>query len=460
MENNLTFSEYSETIINRFDQKDLKNGLISLCLQLPHFDLLEIYDYFFNPYSFSYLWHEKNNVSFIALDKCRFEKLIGSNKFIKAKDFNNRTFQDLINLDKHYHDAALPKIIYLFSFSDNSNDNNVFNQIPNMEAVLPKILLIKSEQNYWIRMNTEIENKSGLIKKLYDFWSFREKVINYKSKTILNKFNKIEMNSFYERFDLYQQNLKENISRAIKLTEEGKLEKIIISARLIFKIKEKFNLKIILEKLKDSHPNSCLYVWKRNNEDITFGASPEKLFSYHKKILILEAIAGTSKTDLNAILLLENEKNIREHSVVINYLLQSLDILEIRNFKKENLKIISFGEITHLYTKIVSEVERLCPFKVLELLHPSPAVCGYPKKEALNYIEIIESFKRGNYASPIGWVDTDYNTDFRVAIRGARYKNSQIEFTAGSGIVRGSVCEEEIEEIKLKFESLVKQVFV
>ena len=47
-----------------------------------------------------------------------------------------------------------------------------------------------------------------------------------------------------------------------------------------------------------------------------------------------------------------------------------------------------------------------------------------------------------------------------MAIRGARYIDQKLEFTAGSGIVKGSIVNNEIEEIKLKFESLVKQIFL
>ena len=51
----------------------------------------------------------------------------------------------------------------------------------------------------------------------------------------------------------------------------------------------------------------------------------------------------------------------------------------------------------------------------------------------------MNHFLRGNYASPIGWVDSEGNAEFRVAIRGARYIDQNLEFTAGSGLVKGSI---------------------
>ena len=78
----------------------------------------------------------------------------------------------------------------------------------------------------------------------------------------------------------------------------------------------------------------------------------------------------------------------------------------------------------------------------------------------MNWINTLESFSRGNYASPIGWVDSEGNSEFRVAIRGARYIDQNLEFTAGSGLVKGSISNKEIEEIQLKFESLNIPKFV
>ena len=87
-------------------------------------------------------------------------------------------------------------------------------------------------------------------------------------------------------------------------------------------------------------------------------------------------------------------------------------------------------------------------------------VKGIPQKIALQWIKTLEPFSRGNYASPIGWVDIEGNSDFRVAIRGARYINKEIQFTAGAGLVKDSNCLDEVEEIKLKFESIANQIFL
>jgi len=253
--------------------------------------------------------------------------------------------------------------------------------------------------------------------------------------------------------------LKKVVNRGIQLVEKGILEKIVLANRIKIKLKNKLDLVEILKRFKKNQPNTCRYVWKRNSKDILFGASPEKLFSFSKPNLTLEALAGTISTNSNYKKLLKSTKDLKEHNYVTQYLIKCLEVSKIKNFKKSDIKVNSFGEISHLQTLIFSKVENICPFELLKNLHPSPAVCGYPKNAALDWINTLESFPRGNYASPMGWVDSSGNASFLLAIRGARYIEENIEFTAGSGIVSGSVLEKEIDEIKLKFESIVKQIF-
>jgi len=73
-------------------------------------------------------------------------------------------------------------------------------------------------------------------------------------------------------------------------------------------------------------------------------------------------------------------------------LIKSLEVSKITNFKKSDIKVNSFGDISHLQTLIFSKAENICPFELLKNLHPSPAVCGYPKNVALDWINTLESF--------------------------------------------------------------------
>ena len=460
MKNNLNFSDFLKGVFSNFDKKGANTGLVSICIEIPCIDLFDVYEFFIDKYSFSSFWEEENKMSYIALEKCKYLNLEGPKKFQIAKEFNYQNFNNLTNLTDDSSTSALSKIIYFFSFSENLKKKYSLCDVPDLEVILPKILIIKNKNKCWLRINSHVEGKSSLRTLIEEFWSIRNQILYSKDQNSKDSFAYPPINYFTNTLELSNNNLKKLINKGIKLVDSGTLEKIVLASRIKIEFKNKLNLIQILKKLKNNQPNTCRYVWRRNSKDVIFGASPEKLFSLSKSNLILEAIAGTVSSDLNQESLLASSKDVKEHNYVINYLIECLKFLKINNFTKSDLKVTSFGDISHLQTLVYSKIDDICPFDLLEILHPSPAVCGSPKKEAMDWINTLESFSRGNYASPIGWVDSEGNSEFRVAIRGARYIDQNLEFTAGSGIVKGSIVNKEIEEIMLKFDSLVRQIFL
>ena len=460
MKNNLNFSDFLKGVFINFDKKGVDSGLVSICIEIPCIDLFDVYESFMDKYSFSSFWEEDNKMSYIALEKCKYLTLEGPKKFKLAKEFNSDNFKNLINLTDESDTSALSKIIYLFSFSENLKKKYSSSDVPGLEAILPKILIIKNKNNCWLRINSHVEGKSSLRTLIEELWSIRDQIIYPKNQKSKNSFDDPKMNNFINAFELSNHNLKQLINKGIQLVEKDILDKIVLASRIKIELKNKLNLIQILKKLKTNQPNTCRYLWRRNSKDIIFGASPEKLFSFSKPNLVLEAIAGTVSSDLNSNFLLESSKDVKEHNYVIRYLIECLEVLKVNNHTKSELKVVSFGDISHLQTLVYSKVNNICPFDLIRVLHPSPAVCGSPKREAMNWINTLESFSRGNYASPMGWVDSKGNSEFRVAIRGARYIDRNLEFTAGSGIVKGSISNNEVEEIKLKVKSLIKQIFL
>ena len=74
------------------------------------------------------------------------------------------------------------------------------------------------------------------------------------------------------------------------------------------------------------------------------------------------------------------------------------------------------------------------------------------------WLRTLEPFERGNYAAPIGWIDTSGDAELRVAIRCGHIRNSVLDLTAGAGLVRGSVVETELQEVGLKLSVLADQL--
>ena len=142
MDNKIDFLNFSNAILNKIEKTGLTNGIFSFCLELPYRDLIDIYSIFFEKYNFSMFWEENNKISFIALDKCKSIKLRGNNRFQLAKDFNDKTFKNIINLESKYKFSSLAKIFYFFSFKENSKKFKFKNDICITEGILPKFLIL------------------------------------------------------------------------------------------------------------------------------------------------------------------------------------------------------------------------------------------------------------------------------------------------------------------------------
>ena len=91
----------------------------------------------------------------------------------------------------------------------------------------------------------------------------------------------------------------------------------------------------------------------------------------------------------------------------------------------------------------------------MEQLHPTPAVGGYPRENALAEIEPLEPFCRGWYAGPIGWIGR-HGSEFAVAIRSGLVEKNKVSVFSGAGIVKGSTPEEEWAEIEQKISDFTK----
>ena len=93
--------------------------------------------------------------------------------------------------------------------------------------------------------------------------------------------------------------------------------------------------------------------------------------------------------------------------------------------------------------------------KLLDRLHPTPAVGGCPKQPALQFINDNEPYLRGWYAGTVGYLNAQ-KSDFSVAIRSALIADNKIELFAGAGIVTGSIATQEWQELDNKIRTILE----
>ena len=121
--------------------------------------------------------------------------------------------------------------------------------------------------------------------------------------------------------------------------------------------------------------------------------------------------------------------------------------------------ILKLNGIQHLYTPIHSQLNStITLLEAVDALHPTPAVSGHPLKRANELRLKYESFDRGWFTGPIGWLDISGAGEFRVALRSGLINKKGTTLFAGAGVVDGSDPERELIETDMKLKAMLDHV--
>lgn len=250
---------------------------------------------------------------------------------------------------------------------------------------------------------------------------------------------------------------KQSVRQATEEIKEEKAEKIVLAREVRLHFNQQANIASVIQKLSETQRTSYVFAFE-NEGDCFIGATPERLVKVEENILLSTCLAGTAprgKTveedrKIGKHLLMDH-KNRQEHEFVVNRikngLLKSCENIEI---PKEPV-LLTLENLQHLYTPVTGQLmEGYTIFNIIEELHPTPALGGTPTKESLAFIREHELLDRGWYGAPIGWVDSNHNGEFAVAIRSGLIQGDEASLFAGCGIVADSEPEMEYEETKIK----------
>ncbi len=239
-------------------------------------------------------------------------------------------------------------------------------------------------------------------------------------------------------------------------------QKVVLARKTEFGFHNRLDPWMILRQLKKVTPYSYHFCFQFADGTVFLGASPERLYKRQDRTIESHAIAGTRRRGRThredeqlRQELLTSDKDHREHAFVVEAIESVLsDICD--DFTKDNLNILSLESGHHLLTSFQGKLkENIHDWEILQALHPTPAVGGFPRKEALEIIKQLEPFSRGWYAAPVGYVSLE-ETEFVVAIRSALVKDNKLTVYAGAGIVEGSEPQSEWNEVENKIGNFLK----
>ncbi|MGI9118838.1 MAG: isochorismate synthase [Acidimicrobiales bacterium] len=252
------------------------------------------------------------------------------------------------------------------------------------------------------------------------------------------------------------------VIRAVAAIRTGKLVKVVLAREVVVEADATLAVADIVRRLANAAPGAMVYA-----VDGLVGASPELLVSRSGDVVRSHPMAGTTPRSgdpaadarLGASLL-ASAKDRAEHQITIDMVLDT--VLPFCSYvdSEPEPSIVAAGNVQHLASLVEGRLSSpsASVLALVAALHPTPAVCGWPRAEALDLIDELEGLDRGRYAGAVGWVDADGNGRFAVAIRGVELDGPRARLLAGNGIVADSDPATELAETRSKLQAVLSAV--
>ena len=242
------------------------------------------------------------------------------------------------------------------------------------------------------------------------------------------------------------------IQSAVVALKSGDMNKVVLSRTQDFSTKH-LNWLDVLRRLFRVDQNAFRYLLVHPKFGLWAGASPEVLIKSKGDHFSTMALAGTRWIEQTELPKWTN-KEYDEHNWVIREILHGLESAE--KIQCSDTYDHKAAGVYHLRTDISGKLTHA--ESVLELakkLHPTPAVCGFPKDSAFNFIRANEGYQRELYTGFVGLYDHQAQyAEFYVNLRCLYFSDDQFTLFAGGGITRESNPQKEWVETQRKMTTM------
>lgn len=254
----------------------------------------------------------------------------------------------------------------------------------------------------------------------------------------------------------------EIVQESIDAIRRGNMDKVVLARSVIVRADVAAAPFDLVARLRSTYPGCFAFGWQE--ADGTFiGATPELLVERREDRVRSQPLAGSAprgegEDEDRAIgeVLMASEKDRHEHAVVVDDIVARLDPITENLTAPSTPTLLKMSNVQHLASEVIGVLKpSRSVIEVAGALHPTPAVAGVPRDEALAFIGKAETIDRGWYSGGIGWVDGAGNGQIAVALRCALVRGDTARLYAGAGVVSGSHPETELEETRLKFRPLL-----
>ncbi|UJS27276.1 isochorismate synthase [Macrococcoides canis] len=351
--------------------------------------------------------------------------------------FHNQLADAQVHGDRKLH----LKLFGGFYFDEaESTDFDTFSR---SHFVIPKIQIIIEEGASWIIFTDAALDRERICSELMSLPSVD-----------------IQHNALIHSEDIELETFKTNATEAIQQMQQGAFDKVVLSRKRQLTMTSPIEVEALIDVASRNHELSYTMVMESGHKTF-ISKTPEQLVAVMDGVIYTNAIAGTmpkTVTDAKA-LLQSDEKNLHEHHIVVQSIEQDLAPFSQNIIMKDDPEILENQFLYHLYTPIKAKLNNGSTLRVTRALHPTPALGGYPKSEAMAFLE-SSGEHRGLYGAPVGYIDAQGDGEFIVAIRSMVIEENRALLFAGCGIVEDSEVESEVYETEIKFKPMLQMLGV
>lgn len=256
------------------------------------------------------------------------------------------------------------------------------------------------------------------------------------------------------------------VSRGVAHIREGELTKLVLARDVVAELGSPVATAQVLRELAVRYSDCWTY-----SVDGLIGSTPEMLIKVENQTARARVLAGTldrstepaGETGYAERMLAGSEKQQHEHEIAIDSLTRQLEPFTRTMTSHSEPFVLELPNVWHLASDVSAELavdgagNVPSSLALVEALHPTAAVCGTPTTVAGELIRELEHLERGPYAGPVGWMDSEGNGEWGIALRGAVIETpTRIRMFAGCGIVEGSHPVAELAETWSKFRPMIE----
>ena len=240
------------------------------------------------------------------------------------------------------------------------------------------------------------------------------------------------------------------IDKTIQEIKNDKFQKVVIARNKTIELSDQFNCFEFFTSLYDHYKNAFVHLTFIPGIGLWMGATPEILINIDKnRQFQTVALAATQAFRDEASLedTTWSQKDIEEQAMVSRFIINCFKKIRLREFEEVGPRTHISGNLIHLKTDYKVNMDQVSYPQLgsvmLELLHPTSAVCGMPKDPAKDFIMENEGFDREYFSGFLGPVNLQDEINIYVNLRCMKIMQHHAKLFAGAGIIANSNPEKE-----------------